>query len=339
MLTNRFIIVLVMVMTSTASFSQIKKPTPIDTKVTEIEKRIDKLANTDTVLIKKNSDINREILELKSDFDDLEKKHDSLMAVVNNNQTMQSTLIAIFGIGFTVITVAVTIIIAFLTRTFNRQAKYVKKFAVLIEQNIDGLQDKLQKREALELLDRIMTSPGDFEPVYARLAILNIPSSEYSKFKKLLHYADRLSKDNPVVDPVGHSLGPVYRNFLDETLPLLMKHFLAEIFRDKEVLPYIKNTAFFLKLSEYHRKRCIETLIQVVNESGIEKNLITIEAVIIQMLHYDPSLLEYFTKTLGPKQLAKLRTLWNATHFKSIDPSLMKDLHKNKIVLEDTKEN
>jgi hypothetical protein len=258
----------------------------------------------------------KNIGELKMEMETLRKRFQEFDSQVNTSHTMMSNHIAtaswIFVIGSIILTLAGFFVGYYVNKQgekIDRMTAVSKEYNDFIQANLAGLNDKLQAEEALVLLQKLKDSPSNFKPIYERLRIINISKKDYDKFKVLIKFSEGLaSKDTDE--------SRAYQDFVNQTIPLLLIHFPLQLYLDAELSEEIRADNDLNMISLHQQRECIIALNEAVNKTDLDRQLVSIEKLLVGITLYSPSLLQEFKKILGDEKIDELRKKWNGGHFK-----------------------
>jgi hypothetical protein len=271
------------------------------------------------------NELNSRHRELAAELERLNKNIERQDRIIERDNNLLNTQLSLAqytfagaGIFMVVISIAVGFFVYFQQQKISETATNTEKmlsqmnlYKEYISGNLYSLNNKLQEEEALDLLEKLQRSPRDFYIIFTRLQILNIPIKHFSEFKKLAP----LSNDLPLMDI---RIGMFQPKFQHELLILLLRHFPKESFSDKPVKELFLEKDVFMDLSSYHRRKCIDALFEVVRESGLKDNLLTIEKILSSFSldsKASSEMFGYFKKVFGTQLIMELKKSWNGTHF------------------------
>ncbi|MBA4053727.1 MAG: hypothetical protein C0490_03360 [Marivirga sp.] len=331
----KILLIIICLTASLASHGQKKNSIP------KSKSEIDSLKRQLIHLEGRSTDLQSKYDELQTKYNDLKGDQQSQESKLNNDHTILANQISILSISLAIVGVILTIAGfvggAWVSRKVDQMSfvgTEIEKYKNYIESNLYGLNDELQQREALQLLNKVRLSPRQYSTIYDRLSILNLPPSFYKKFTDLIDVADSLRAEDFNIDPQGvASMGTdPTRPFRISTYYLLLKVFPKQVFYDREIVDVFRNEDLFYELSHAQRVKCIEAIYQVVSETSIEAHLPILKRVALN-LQYDEKLYAEFVRIFSAK-LDELRAAWPTGYFTQpeVDGGVLQKLNEYHLI-------
>lgn len=180
--------------------------------------------------------------------------------------------------------------------------------------------DKLKEVEAYDLLAAIQKTPSNYKAIYERLQLIGLPSNGFSKFKILLEFSKQMEAENRINNPSVPENGlSTYTDFRNKTMPLLLRYYAPEIYKDTSIDSEFNLRSHLQFFSNSERKKFIQILNETTNIHSYNMHKHAIKSMLIDLCSYSPELIPFFESTFGKKKIKLMKPLWEPNEIKDID--------------------
>jgi len=251
----------------------------------------------------------REITDLKEELSRLDSENRTISELcsrsneaISNQIAESSNFLQVWGYIAAVIGVIFAVYITWIQNKVSkifkeskiifrdqiRTKQEMKKTQDLINNNLGKLYSQLQEQEINYLIERMKNVPEDFENIFNRLAVINIPNKYFNEFKILI------LANNALIDTTKQD------NYIITLMALSIQHFPKETVNDNELREIMLKkfneilTCLFVKEIE----RLIESICLFIANQPLTSNLSLVSILLSGLQERGKNEIPILTKSL-----------------------------------------